>query len=126
MIDLSRERGHPVYLQIKEQLEHRIASGQLASGEALPSVRILAQQLQVNPNTVMKAYRELELEGLVVSRQGEGTFVTPPKHPRLHANNLLDVHARQYAKSCVELGITLELAMLTLAEIWQEVKDAKR
>lgn len=126
MIDLSRERGHPVYLQIKEQLEHRIAAGQIAPGEALPSVRLLAQQLQVNPNTVMRAYRELELEGLVVSRQGEGTFVTPPQHPRLHANNLLDAYTRQYAKSCVELGVTLEIAMLTLAEVWHEVKNAKR
>ena len=75
MFELTKGRGFPIYLQIKEQIERRIASGTLAPGEALPSVRVLARTLVINPNTVVRAYRELEAAGLIESRHGEGTYV---------------------------------------------------
>lgn len=65
----------PIYDQIVTRLRFAIASGRLPAGEAIPSVRQLAVSLRVNPNTVARAYRELEAQGLVETRQGRGTFV---------------------------------------------------
>ena len=65
----------PLYAQIAGRLRVAIAAGELAKGEALPSVRSLASELRVNPATVVQAYRELESEGLVSTRHGAGTFV---------------------------------------------------
>jgi GntR family transcriptional regulator len=65
----------PLYAQIASRVRVAIASGDLASGDALPSVRSLATQLRVNPATVVQAYRDLESEGLVLTRHGSGTFV---------------------------------------------------
>lgn len=65
----------PIYDQIASSVKHAVAGGALAEGEALPSVRQLAVDLRVNPNTVARAYRELEAEGVVESRRGQGTFI---------------------------------------------------
>lgn len=65
----------PLYAQIAGRLRMAIAAGELRSGDGLPSVRQLASRLRVNPATVVQAYRELELDGLVTTRQGAGTFV---------------------------------------------------
>lgn len=65
----------PLYAQIASRLRVGIASGELRAGESLPSVRQLAAQLRINPATVVQAYRELEGDGLVNTRQGSGTFV---------------------------------------------------
>jgi DNA-binding transcriptional regulator YhcF (GntR family) len=68
--------GVPIYLQLMEQVKHAIATGALRPGEQLPGIRPLAEELVVNPNTVAKAYRELEHEGIVELRQGAGAFVS--------------------------------------------------
>ena len=65
----------PLYAQISTRLRVAIAAGELCPGDTLPSVRQLAGQLRINPATVVQAYRELEGEGLVATRQGAGTFV---------------------------------------------------
>jgi GntR family transcriptional regulator len=67
--------GVPIYLQLMEQVKHSIETGALRPGEQLPGIRPLAEQLVINPNTVAKAYRELEHEGVVELRQGAGAFV---------------------------------------------------
>ena len=67
--------GPPIYQQIVEQVRFRIVSGQLRSGDELPTIRGLAEDLRVNPNTVARAYRELEHESLVEKRRTTGTFV---------------------------------------------------
>lgn len=67
--------GTPIYQQIVDQIRHRIVSGQLRAGDEMPAIRSLAETLQVNPNTVARAYRELENEGLVEKRRTTGTFV---------------------------------------------------
>ncbi|MGH7459396.1 MAG: GntR family transcriptional regulator [Longimicrobiales bacterium] len=66
----------PLYEQIAQRLRVGIAAGELAAGEGLPSVRVLAGQLRINPATVVQAYRSLETEGLIEMRQGMGTFVS--------------------------------------------------
>ena len=68
--------GVPIYLQLMEQVKHGIETGALRPGEQLPGIRPLAEELVVNPNTVAKAYRELEHEGVIELRQGVGAFVS--------------------------------------------------
>jgi GntR family transcriptional regulator len=75
-IHISVDDGLPIYLQIVNQVKYLVASGRLASGEELPAIRVLAEQLVVNPNTVARAYRELEAAGLVEKRRTSGTFVS--------------------------------------------------
>ena len=68
--------GVPIYLQLMEQVKHGIETGALRPGEQLPGIRPLAEELVVNPNTIAKAYRELEHEGVIELRQGAGAFVS--------------------------------------------------
>jgi GntR family transcriptional regulator len=68
--------GVPIYLQLMEQVKHGIESGALRPGEQLPGIRPLAEELVINPNTVAKAYRELEHEGVIELRHGAGAFVS--------------------------------------------------
>ena len=68
--------GVPIYLQLMEQVKHAIETGALRAGDQLPGIRPLAEQLVINPNTVAKAYRELEHEGVIELRHGAGAFVT--------------------------------------------------
>lgn len=74
---LNPKSGVPIYRQIQDQILYGIASGMLGPGEQLPTVRALAVELSVNPNTVIKAYTELERSGIVTTEQGSGTFVAP-------------------------------------------------
>ena len=82
---LDLHSGVPVYRQIIDQVRGAIASGALNAGDQLPTVRQLAVDLAINPNTVVRAYRELELGGLLDSQQGTGTFITAQKFPRADA-----------------------------------------
>lgn len=75
MIHVDASSFTPFYEQIKRQIEGQIASGSLAPGDPLPSIRDLALSLLLNPNTVARAYRELEMEGLITTRKGKGCFV---------------------------------------------------
>ncbi len=82
IVHVSTSSGVPIYLQIEQQIEQMISAGRLARGEELPPIRSLAQQLVINPNTVARAYRDLEQKGLLFSKQGSGTFVAESA-PRL-------------------------------------------
>jgi GntR family transcriptional regulator len=75
-IHLTNSDGVPIYLQIVNQVRYLVTSGRLVEGEELPPIRVLAEQLLVNPNTVARAYRELELAGLVEKRRTAGTYVS--------------------------------------------------
>jgi GntR family transcriptional regulator len=74
---LDPKSGVPIYRQIQDQIRYGIASGKVRPGEQLPTVRALAVDLSVNPNTVIKAYTELERSGVLTTEQGSGTFVAP-------------------------------------------------
>ena len=74
---LNTKSGVPIYRQIQDLIRYGIASGKLRPGEQLPTVRALAVELSVNPNTVIKAYTELERQGVLTTEQGSGTFVAP-------------------------------------------------
>lgn len=91
-IHLSNSDGVPIYLQIVNQVKYLVASGRLEEGEELPPIRALSEQLLVNPNTVARAYRELELAGVVEKRRTAGTYVSAAG-PRLGRRERLKVLA---------------------------------
>jgi GntR family transcriptional regulator len=72
---LNPTSGTPLYVQLVERLKHSIATGAIKAGDQLPSVRKMAEDLLINPNTVVRAYRDLESEGIVELRHGSGVFV---------------------------------------------------
>ena len=80
-IHIAPDDGVPIYLQIVNQVKYLTASGRLAAGEELPAIRVLAERLVVNPNTVARAYRELEVAGVVEKRRTAGTFVSAAGSP---------------------------------------------
>jgi GntR family transcriptional regulator len=80
-IHISANDGVPIYLQIVNQVKYLVASGRLAPGEEMPPIRVLSEQLLVNPNTVARAYRELELAGVVTKRRTAGTYVSAAGSP---------------------------------------------
>ena len=80
-IRISNRDGIPIYRQIVNQIKYLVAAGRLAAGDQLLPVRTLAEQLVVNPNTVSRAYRELESAGVITARQGSGAFVTENGSP---------------------------------------------
>jgi len=73
--------GVPVYLQLVQQVQSAVAAGTLRDGDQLPSVRVLAEQLRINRNTIARAYQALEAEGVIANRQGAGCFVTASVTP---------------------------------------------
>src|SRR5246127_202977 len=78
-LQLDLRSGVPVYRQIMDQVLGAVASGRLTSGDQLPTVRQLAVDLSINPNTVIRAYRELEIRGMLDTEQGTGTFISGQK-----------------------------------------------
>ena len=75
-VNIDPSNGLPIYMQIVQQIKRGIAVGRLQPEDPLPSVRQLATELRVNPNTVARAYLDLEIEGVIYKRQGHGTFVS--------------------------------------------------
>ena len=107
-IDL--QSGMPVYRQLIDQVRSGVASGSLTAGDQLPTVRQLAVDLAINPNTVMRAYRELELGGLLETHQGTGTFIAKNKLERNSAGRerQLTQMAGEFAARAGAAGFTLE------------------
>jgi GntR family transcriptional regulator len=87
-LHISTSDGVPIYLQVTNQIKYLVASGMLAAGAELPAIRTLAEQLMVNPNTIARAYRELELAGFVEKRRTAGTFVSDQGSPLLKRERL--------------------------------------
>jgi len=96
---LDLHSGMPVYRQIMDQVRGAIASGALSAGDQLPTVRQLAVDLEINPNTVVRAYRELELGGLLETHQGTGTFIGAQKMKRPDAQR--EKQLTQIVADCV-------------------------
>ena len=80
-IHLSQTDGIPVYLQIINQVKQQIASNRLVVDQELPAIRVLAEKLLINPNTVARSYRELEIAGWLYKKRGAGTFVSNNPSP---------------------------------------------
>src|SRR3954449_5575533 len=102
--------GVPVYRQLIDQVRGGIAAGSLRPGDQLPTVRQLAVDLEINPNTVMRAYRELELGGMLETHQGTGTFISDKKVSRNNAERerQLDQLAGEIAARAGAAGFTID------------------
>jgi GntR family transcriptional regulator len=109
-IHLSTNDGVPIYLQIINQVKYLVASGRLKPGEELPPIRVLAEQLVINPNTVARAYRDLERAGVVLKRSTTGTFVseTPPRLPPEECLALLSGRVDSLLVEAKQLNVGLE------------------
>lgn len=109
-IRVSAQSSVPIYQQIVEQVKHSVASGRLKPGDELPTIRALAQRLLVNPNTVARAYRELEVEGLVNSRVGQGTTVASGVSPLAYEARLrlMAEHVSVLVTHARHLGFSLD------------------
>ena len=93
-LTISASNGVPIYLQIVRQIERQVALGELKAGDELPSVRALAEQILVNPNTIMRAYRELEVKGIVEKRRGTGTYVSRDARSMARKDSEDDIEVR--------------------------------
>ena len=115
---LNLETGVPVYRQIIDQVHAGRASGALGPGEKLPTVRQLAVDLRVNPNTVVRAYRELELTGFLTTHQGTGTFITDAKVERSSAD-----HEQKLSQLVAEFVVRAGREGFTVKEVRNRLKE---
>ena len=107
---LDTKSGVPYYRQIIEQVKYGISRGKLQPGDRLPTVRQLAVDLSVNPNTVIRAYREMEIEGVLETHQGSGTFVgnRKPEMDELERQRMLNQILTELLARATSYGFTLE------------------
>ena len=119
---ISNASGLPIYEQITTQIKQKILSGELAAGEALPSIRALAKDLRISVITTKRAYEELEREGLITSQTGRGSFVAP-QNPALHREESLkqmEEHLQHAIDAARRGGITKDEVRETLDLLWEE------
>lgn len=116
MIVLNTRDPNPIYEQITNNLRRLIASGGIAPGERLPSVRELATRLTINPNTIQRAYRQLEQEGYIVSLPGKGCFAAEGSAPRQDRLRMLWLQLEAAAAELRLAGISQQELISHLTE----------
>lgn len=113
----SLDLAKPLYEQVLNQIRNAIARGEVELGTKLPSVRELAQQLRVNPNTVMRAYQELERDSLIETRRGQGTFITTSEEiVTAIKKGLAQEAVENFISAMSSLGIDLDAAVDLIKE----------
>jgi GntR family transcriptional regulator len=120
-LTVSQADPRPLYLQVKEQIWHRVAIGDWAPGAEIPSIRALAAGLRVSVITIKRAYLELEMEGIIVTRQGKGSFVAD--HPALDTQARsaeLDGHLRRAREVGAAMGLTVDEVADRLRELKED------
>lgn len=126
MITLDYADKRPIYEQTKEKLRELIISGVLKAHDKIPSVRELASSLSINPNTIQKAYRELENEGYIYSVAAKGSFVSPREETEKirneRAGELMEI-LRHYTEELKFLGVSKEEIIKTVAEIYSQKEE---
>src|SRR5579872_7339102 len=115
---LDPRSGVPVYRQLIDQVTGGIASSMLSAGDQLPTVRQVAVDLSINPNTVMRAYRELEIRGVLETQQGTGTFISHQKVKRDEVER-----RRQLSQLAAEFVSRAGAAGFTLEELLEELHE---
>jgi len=112
----------PIWSQIEEGLRRLVASGALAPGAVVPSVRDLAKELRVNPATIAKAFQRLTDAGVLTVRRGNGTYVAdaPPAMSRTERARILREAAGRYANLAATLGVTKEEAAEAFGAAWKK------
>jgi len=121
---IDTKSGVPLYRQIIEQVKFAIAGGTLSTGDQLPTVRQLAVDLSINPNTVIRAYRELEIEGVLETHQGSGTFVgsRKPEVDKIERQRMLDQILTDLLARASDYGFTIEEVLEGMRQRKEETK----
>jgi len=118
MLTLDVQSRIPIYEQLKNKIGELILLGVLKPGDQLPSVRVLARDLGVNPNTVSKAYQDLERDGIIYSISGKGSFISDIKNS---STMLIQQYLTKFKRAAEEIkigGITFDVANQTLKEVY--------
>lgn len=118
---LSNTGGEPLYEQIARQIREQILSGALQTGEALPSIRLLAKELRISVITTKRAYEDLEAAGFIETQPGRGSFVAP-QNPALHKEESLrqiEANLQTVIDAAKRGGITKEEVCQTLDLLWE-------
>ena len=125
-LHLTPKDGVPIYRQIVNQVRYLVGAGRLAPGQELPPIRVLAEELVVNPNTVARAYAELEHAGLVTKRHGSGTYVSDTGSPlaRRERRRILTERADALLAEARHLDISLQEVLDLLQERQQTMQPA--
>jgi GntR family transcriptional regulator len=116
-ISLDAANGAPIYRQIIQQVEYAVLSGRAREGDRLPTIRSLAVDLKINPNTIARAYSELEIRGIVETRAGCGTYIAAPDHPPEddgRARKIAEVFSR-FTQEMADLGVSKQ-ELITMLE----------
>jgi GntR family transcriptional regulator len=123
-LHVSPSDGVPIYQQVVNQIKYLVASGRLQQGEQLLPVRKLAEQLIVNPNTVARAYRELETAGVVESRRGSGVFVSEGVSPlaKREQNKILNERIDLLLAEAAHLNVELEAVIKLVRQRSQQMR----
>lgn len=126
-IHISTNDGVPIYLQVVNQIKFLIASGRLASGDELPPIRVLASQLLVNPNTIARAYRELEMAGIVEKRRTAGTYVSEQGSPlaRRERVKILTERIDTLLAEASSLGVELDDVMKLVQQRYASIQSTR-
>ena len=122
MIIIDYNDKRPIYEQIVDRIQNLILSGALAPDTKMPSVRALAVELSINPNTIQRAYAELERNGFLYTVKGRGNFVRTNEDQKLLQREMLLRHLEDEAKNCLALGVdkeTLKMRMLKLLDNYE-------
>ncbi|MBN2384006.1 GntR family transcriptional regulator [bacterium] len=122
LIKIDPKSGVPMYLQIMEQVRYAVATETIGQGEVMPSIRQLALELRINPNTVARAYRDLEREGILETRQGQGTVVAAasPKLVRQERYRIM----REMLSTVLARAHNLGMNAGDIIELIEEMKGA--
>ena len=120
MLTLNYRDSRPIYEQIKDGLRRMIVTGAMKQDEKLPSVRSLATQLSINPNTIQRAYNELEAEGYIYSVAGKGSFASGTADADAARRASLTGDLRKLMGELRYLGVTAEEAMTLIKEVYEQ------
>lgn len=129
LLTISTQDARPIYQQIVNQIKYLVACGHLRPHEELPPVRTLAEHLLINPNTVARAYRELELQGVIYKRPGAGTYVSDKGSPlslrerRRLLSEQLDLVLAEARQMRFSLEDVLDLVKDRAAKLWAENQE---
>ena len=123
-LNIDHSSGVPIYRQIMEQIKYSIAKGALRSGDRLPAIRQLSLELQVNPNTVVKAYSELEHAGVIETRRGMGTYVSDKKI-EISQDGKMEILTKLAERLAVE-AVQLDVGEKELQEIVRQTLNRLR
>ena len=126
MIILDYSDKRPIYEQIVDKMQILIANGALEPDEKLPSVRSLAVELSINPNTIQRAYSELERSGFIYSVKGRGNFVRADEHLKEQRQAKILEALKKQLISCREQGITREKILHCVDNVYQDGRDSGR